>query len=204
MKKPVKAKPHFYAHCLQGLQEVAVLHGYNLLIHGSMNRDMDLVAVPWVNEPKSHKELLKSFCDYLGVPYLTNQAGDPHHFSMLPGGRYSYVVDLNRGGPRTHEDPQYYLDISITPLWEQNEPAQQNFIEYKCKCGARSISRLDQPDPCERCEDCNTTLEADQSHCKEPIPHNFKTLYRTTDGKPYNQCFNCGHHEYITETSKTT
>jgi len=46
--------------------------------------------------------------------------------NVLPGGRKSYVIQLNRGGymntgtglhekPEYLEDPQYYIDISITP-----------------------------------------------------------------------------------------
>ena len=117
MDKPIKAKPHFYAVCLAGLQQIAVDMGYNLLIHGSMNRDMDLVAVPWIDEPKTHAELLKALCEYLGVRFLTDKDGVPHHLSILPGGRSAYVIDLNRGGKfNGYLDEQYYIDISITPL----------------------------------------------------------------------------------------
>lgn len=116
-KKPIKTKPHFYAHCYNALQEIATEKGYNLLLHGSMTRDLDLVAVPWVNNPSSHAELLKAFCEFLGVLYLTDTNDVPHHFSLLPGGRSSYVIDLNRGGKfNGYLDEQYYLDISITPL----------------------------------------------------------------------------------------
>ena len=117
MEKPIKVKPHFYAVCLAVLQQIAVDHGYNLLVHGSMNRDFDLVAVPWVNEPKSHAALLKAFCDHLGVPYYTDTQERPCHFSILPGGRSAYIINLYRGGKYNgYEDVEYYLDISITPL----------------------------------------------------------------------------------------
>lgn len=116
-EKLIKAKPQFYAVCFESLQVIAKDLGYNLIIHGSMNRDMDLVAIPWVNEPGSHSDLLKAFCEYLGIKFLTNTKGEPCHFSTLPGGRSSYVIDLNRGGRwNNYEDKQYYLDISITPL----------------------------------------------------------------------------------------
>jgi hypothetical protein len=58
-EKPIKAKPHFYAVCLPGLQEIARNLGYNLVVHGSMNRDLDLIAIPWIDEPKEHLELLE-------------------------------------------------------------------------------------------------------------------------------------------------
>lgn len=117
INKPIKAKPHFYSACLHGMQEIARDHGYNLVIHGSMNRDMDLVCIAWVNNPKSHKELLKCFCEYLGVLYLTDQEDNPLHFQILPGNRSSYVINLDRGSKfNGYVDGEYYLDICFTPF----------------------------------------------------------------------------------------
>ena len=119
--KPIRAKPQFYAICLSGLQAVAKLKGYNLIIHGSMNRDMDLVAIPWVDDCSSHLELLSEFCEYLGISKSyrpTNEA--EYMFSTLGGGRSSYVINLNRGNKfNNYLDAQYYLDISITPLAQE-------------------------------------------------------------------------------------
>ena len=117
MSKPVKAKPYFYSCCLKAMQEIAVEHGYNLLIHGSMNRDMDLVAVAWVDNPKTHIELLDAFSEYLGVPRTrTSDGSTPYDFTILPGGRSTYLINLNRGGRyNNYLDEQYYLDISFTP-----------------------------------------------------------------------------------------
>lgn len=118
MKKPVKARPAFYALCYQQLQSVAREMGYNLLIHGSMDRDMDLVAVAWVDNPKPHIEVLNAFSDTLGVERPTNPLGfDDYLFSMLPAGRSSYIINLNRGGLfNGFFDEQMYLDISFTPM----------------------------------------------------------------------------------------
>lgn len=116
--KPIKAKPHFYSVCLHGLQEIAKGMGYNLVIHGSMNRDMDLIAIAWVDNARPQIELLLAFCDYLGVPARTNTNGE-HDFmhSVLPGRRDSYVINLNRGGKfNGYLDAEYYLDISFTPI----------------------------------------------------------------------------------------
>lgn len=131
-EKPIKAKPAFYTQCYIQLQKISKDLGYNLLIHGSMDRDMDLVAVPWINEPKSHLELLQAFNNFLnGVEggalvndqFFTYEQQEEnilekyYMFSMLPGGRSSYVINLNRGGRfNGYIDEQYYLDVSITPL----------------------------------------------------------------------------------------
>lgn len=122
--KPVKARPAFYAHCYQALQQIARDLGYNLLLHGSMDRDMDLVAVPWSDTPESHTELLQAFNMHINGVTKSTQSGNPYSIaeacychSVLPGGRDSYVIDLNRGGRfNGYLDEQYYLDISITPL----------------------------------------------------------------------------------------
>jgi hypothetical protein len=53
MEKPIHVKPNFYSYCYESLKDIAKNHGYNLLIHGSMNRDLDLIAVAWVNDPSS-------------------------------------------------------------------------------------------------------------------------------------------------------
>lgn len=117
MPKPIKAKPIFYTLILPDLMDIARNHGYNLIGHGSFNRDLDLIAIPWEDTPASHKELLHAFCTYLGAPKL--ELPEQYLHSMLPGHRYSYVINLNRGFG-TPEDPQWYLDISITPAIQGN------------------------------------------------------------------------------------
>lgn len=115
-KKPVKARPQFYAVCFEQLKTIAIEFGYNLLIHGSLDRDFDLIAVAWVDDPKAHEELLKAFCEYLNVPYLTDTNGLPCHYSKLGGDRSSYVIDINRSNKsNNYKDEQYYIDISFTP-----------------------------------------------------------------------------------------
>lgn len=114
-EKPLKAKPQFYSIVFEPLKAIAIKHGYNLLIHGSLDRDLDLLATPWVDDPKSHEVVLKEFCDYLGVNYLTDTNGLPCHYSKLGGGRSSYVINLNRGGKwNNYDDKQYYIDLSFT------------------------------------------------------------------------------------------
>jgi len=117
MIKPVKAKPAFYALCYQKLQSVARDMGYNLLIHGSMDRDMDLVVVAWIDNPKPHIEVLNAFSEALGVNPIKNKLGfNDYLFKKLPAGRSSYIINLNRGGLfNGFFDEQMYLDISFTP-----------------------------------------------------------------------------------------
>lgn len=117
-EKPTHVKPAFYSFVYEDLKVIAKEHGYNLLLHGSMNRDLDLVAIPWVNKPKPHIDFLFAVSEYLGTPKPFDQNDKPYYMhSVLPGGRDSYVVEMNRGGRwNNYIDKQWYLDISFTPL----------------------------------------------------------------------------------------
>lgn len=116
--KPTHARPSLYAYYYFGLKEIALEHGYNLVVHGSMNRDLDLIAIPWVAEVKPYEEMMDAFMDYLGGRYLTGSSTITHH------GRRWYVINLNRGElqrskeDNEYQDPQYYIDISIMPTIE--------------------------------------------------------------------------------------
>lgn len=119
--KPTHAKPSLYAYYFLQLKEIAIEYGYNLVVHGSMNRDLDLIAIPWVDDPKDEFEMINALAKYI-TGYTSDQKETYLH-KILPGGRGSYVINLNRGGyqknnegePLYIEDPQYYIDISVTP-----------------------------------------------------------------------------------------
>lgn len=128
--KPTHAKPSLYAYYFLNMKEVAKEYGYNLLVHGSLNRDLDLVAVPWVDDPKDDLELVKALAQCLGgkVMYKGIEGQKNSFASTLSGGRTNYVIDLYRGGYKKNDqgeivdpleftpDPEYYVDISVTPL----------------------------------------------------------------------------------------
>ena len=120
--KTTHAKPQLYAYYFLQLKEIAKEFGYNLVVHGSMNRNLDLIAIPWINEPKSEIEMIEALTNWVGGEL------DKSLIGTLPGGRTAYVINLNRGGYKKNaegliidpiefvEDPQYYIDISVTPI----------------------------------------------------------------------------------------
>jgi hypothetical protein len=121
--KQTHVKPNLYAYYFIELKEIAKECGYNLVVHGSMARDLDLIAIPWVDDPKPEMDLINAFCDYING--RTCDFKEQYLYSVLPGGRHSYVINLNRGGFRNYghgleteylQDPEYYIDISVTPL----------------------------------------------------------------------------------------
>ncbi len=119
--KPTHAKPQLYAYYFLQLKEIARDMGYNLVVHGSMARDLDLIAIPWVDDPKPELELIhelhRAITGYVASPETWKSV---YMFSKLPGGRNSYVINVNRRQTdwdgNYQEDPQYYIDISVTPL----------------------------------------------------------------------------------------
>lgn len=121
-QKPVKAKPVFYSVCYEPLKVIAKEMGYNLLINGSLNRDMDLVAIAWVDDPSPMIDVVKAFDKYLrGIQFTDESAESGYLYSVLPGGRHAYVINLNRGGKwNNYLDEQWYLDISFTPFHKNN------------------------------------------------------------------------------------
>lgn len=119
MSKPIQVKPGLYAMFYEHLKQIAQEYGYNLVIHGSLNRDLDLVAIPWVDNPRSEQDMIKEFQKHLTGITITKPDGNVE-YSILPGGRHSFVIQLNRGNKHGEwmrfEDREYYLDISVTPL----------------------------------------------------------------------------------------
>ena len=125
--KAIALKPGLYTIFYEFMKQIAESYGYNLIVHGSMNRDLDLIAIPWNDHCCFTKEqmMIKEFQKYLtGKEIIQNNGNIP--YTTLPGNRHSYVIDLNRGDRSGEwvrfEDRQYYLDISVVQTVLQTNP----------------------------------------------------------------------------------
>lgn len=83
--------------------------GYALAIHGSMNRDMDLVAIPWVEDAADPEEVAKVITEQ--IQGFTGWDREPGNLKLH--GRRNWLiwfkgVDIAMGGG-TH------IDLSIMP-----------------------------------------------------------------------------------------
>lgn len=121
MKPPVseehKVLCQQYAELLiEPLRKVARDYGYALAVHGSLARDIDLIAVPWVDTAGPEPELAcaiqkeaKRICGQARMGW--SMMGDAK-FSLngcpgnKPHGRLGWIFNLD-GGP--------YIDLSIMP-----------------------------------------------------------------------------------------
>ena len=57
--KPTNAP--LYANLFASMVPIAREHGYALAVHGSVKRDLDLIAVPWVEAPSAPEALVQAF-----------------------------------------------------------------------------------------------------------------------------------------------
>lgn len=92
----------FYAMFWNEFRRTAIDCGYALALHGSMESDMDLIAVPWVDEPQPVETLVSRLSDCLGQTIWKD-----HHFKNAgakPHGRQVYTL-------RIHGN--WYIDLSI-------------------------------------------------------------------------------------------
>lgn len=106
------------------LREIARRHGYALALHGSVERDIDLIACPWRDGACEAAEMMSDFfaacLAILGYAAWsggwTEKAAQGKDWTPPPGslpnpdrkphGRRGYVILLG-GGP--------YLDVSVMP-----------------------------------------------------------------------------------------
>lgn len=111
-----KPKPSFapaYVALYPLLAEVARTRGYALCIHGSISRDFDLVAVPWIDNADTAEELIAALTAATGAaatPLWLTGEGKPARRSH---GRLGWSLYLGTA----------YLDVSVMPLVPRPETA---------------------------------------------------------------------------------
>lgn len=96
-----------YAVMLGDLQQVARDNGYALAVHGSLNRDFDIVAIPWTDAAIPAEDLVTAMARALRTGPITEPELKPH-------GRVAWSICLECG---------YYIDLSVMPLLK-NKKAQ--------------------------------------------------------------------------------
>lgn len=95
-----------YMHVFADLREAARQCGYALAVHGSLDRDLDLVAIPWTETATDAETLVAMICAAWQRPNetrLLQKADDP---AEKPHGRRAW--SLIPGGP-------LFVDLSVMP-----------------------------------------------------------------------------------------
>lgn len=106
LEKPAGYMACAYAALIPLAQERARKLGYAIAVHGSMNRDLDLIAVPWTEDAKDptvvHRLFVKLFC-----PSSAKTTEQPQYQPVLkPHGRIAWIIPLVYGGS---------INLSVVP-----------------------------------------------------------------------------------------
>jgi len=98
-----------YPAIVDKIREIARQHGYAIGVHGSMARDLDLIACPWVDSASAKELLVNAITTALDghvTDSATNTGGYKSH------GRRAWLIGIPGG---------LILDLSIMPLLEKGE-----------------------------------------------------------------------------------
>lgn len=112
-----------YARHIGPMRERAREFGYALAVHGSLARDIDIVAVPWSEGAASAEELVRALHDLTGAGWT--QSADSNEIiarahpdgmpaaggTRRPHGRRVWSLYLTLEGPT----PEVYIDLSVMP-----------------------------------------------------------------------------------------
>ena len=114
LKYPTKKE---FLTLLPVIREAAKTLGYAVGLHGSLKRDFDLIAVPWVKDaahPDDLARAIKKSCGcirwraYRGGTAMGNKKEEPH-------GRLVYCFDWHQENFKN----QGYIDLSVMPRIEK-------------------------------------------------------------------------------------
>ncbi len=87
-------------------------HGYALTIHGSLKRDLDLVAVPWIEKCSEPEILANAIQEYIGCAYSHPDSED----AVIPHGRKRFVFHLDEHPQNGMYGKGPYIDLSVMPV----------------------------------------------------------------------------------------
>ncbi|AZP72829.1 hypothetical protein EJJ20_29950 [Pseudomonas poae] len=98
--KPKANNAPTYMCLYPGLAEIARANGYALAVHGSLARDMDLIAVPWIDSPSSPGAVIAAIESAYGIRRIGDLTAAPH-------GRMVQTIGIQFG--------ECFIDLSFMP-----------------------------------------------------------------------------------------
>lgn len=113
MKSTKPSNAVIFMGILKSLREIAFEHGYALAIHGSMERDFDLVAVPWIVDAKPAADLVEAMRLSVGGIHLERDRESNNCPEAKPHGRLAWSIYFGGGPYDFRVGP--YIDISVMP-----------------------------------------------------------------------------------------
>ncbi len=130
--KPASKAP-VYAAMYPALAEIAREHGYALMIHGTMQRDFDLVACPWIDEAKDGEVLMRALAEAVAVRVGDDPLiGYEMRSAPRPHGRVGWSILLEHGEGKS----EAYIDLSVMPLRPASPASGDTGADHGGKEGA--------------------------------------------------------------------
>lgn len=119
--KPATFAP-FYGCLYPCLCDIAQKHGYAMALHGSMQRDLDLVAIPWTEQATDAETLVAAIIAHIGLLSFKERimrdgipAADVDAIVEADGGPDPRNKPHGRRAWSLHLDLGAYIDLSVMP-----------------------------------------------------------------------------------------
>jgi hypothetical protein len=103
--KPASYAP-LYCAIYPEIAEIARKHGYALAIHGSLARDFDLIAIPWIDEAAAPDTVIEEIVNSFAIKRIEGLVAREH-------GRMVQTVSVSFG--------ECFLDLSFMPRVASSE-----------------------------------------------------------------------------------
>lgn len=104
---------HIYEPLLPIIRDAAWLQGYLAVPHGSLKRDLDIIAIPWIQNASTPAELAEAIATAVGAP---QEIGPPS--SNKPHGRLAWSLLLwncERSIEEIRAGYVPWIDLSVMP-----------------------------------------------------------------------------------------
>ncbi len=89
--KPLPSYAPVYAAALYpDLAQLFRKHGYALAVHGSLQRDFDLVAIPWTETPSTPEDILREIISKFAIRIIGTETHKLH-------GRKAWSISIGHG-----------------------------------------------------------------------------------------------------------
>lgn len=114
IKEPIPARAAAYVALYPMLLQIAKDHGYALAVHGSLHRDFDLIAIPWVESASDALTPIRAIRQKTRT--VTHHESTDRKWAKdcsptaKPHGRVAYSLHVTNSGMYGG-----YLDISVMP-----------------------------------------------------------------------------------------
>ena len=103
-KPPANFYPAIYAQMLPTIRDIARECGWGIGLHGSLIKDLDLIAIPWIDDATSARDMVERISDNIGGKVGYGSGFAPGHRTG-----FSITFDYNAHGKVT----EGYIDFSI-------------------------------------------------------------------------------------------